>query len=316
MESVLTQFVGYAATVVGTVLMLPQVYKSYRSKSVSDVSWGMVVLYMLNCLLWLAYGLLIAAVPLAITNLLALLISIAQGVLKWRYGAVAVGPARSQHPPIKAVIYDMDGLIIDSEPLWREAEIRAFKEVGIVLTEDMCRETMGLRVDEVIEHWLHRFPDARGADTKQLERDIWDAVIALVKEKGRPLPGVRESVEYFRSKGLTLALASTSAMVLIDTVLDKFGMRDAFAVLHSAEFEPFGKPHPGVYITTAQKLGIAPQHCLALEDSVNGVLAAKAGKMRVVAVPEADMHADPRYAIADAKITSLTDIAHAWDALA
>ena len=87
----LESIVGYAATVVGTSLMLPQVYKSWRTKSVDDISWGMLVMYFLNCSLWLTYGILINAVPLAVTNALALLISIGQIVLKVRY---STGPIR------------------------------------------------------------------------------------------------------------------------------------------------------------------------------------------------------------------------------
>jgi len=81
----LTTVIGYAATVVGTSLMLPQVYKSYRTKSVADVSWGMVIMYFLNCALWLSYALLISATPLAITNALALVVSAVQATLKLKY---------------------------------------------------------------------------------------------------------------------------------------------------------------------------------------------------------------------------------------
>lgn len=79
--------VGYVATIVGTSLMLPQVYKSYRTKSVGDVSWGMVLMYFLNCALWLTYGVLIVATPLVITNAIALIIALTQAVLKWKYSA-------------------------------------------------------------------------------------------------------------------------------------------------------------------------------------------------------------------------------------
>ena len=82
---VLVDIVGYAATVIGTSLMLPQVYKSFKTKSVEDVSWGMLVMYFLNCSLWLTYGVLIVSTPLAMTNAIALAISVVQIGLKIRY---------------------------------------------------------------------------------------------------------------------------------------------------------------------------------------------------------------------------------------
>lgn len=201
----------------------------------------------------------------------------------------------------------MDGVIIDSEPLWREAEIEAFATVGIPLTEALCRETMGLRVDEVVEHWFHRF--SVGAEKgKVVEEHIWENVIRLVKGRGEAKEGVRGSLDFFRGKGVRLALASTSAMALINTVLDKLALRSYFEELHSAEFEPYGKPHPGVYISMAKRLGVPAHTCLAIEDSINGILAAKAAKMKCVAIPEKELAGDKRLGIADAVVGSLTEI--------
>ena len=199
----------------------------------------------------------------------------------------------------------MDGLIIDSEPLWREAEIASFAFVGITLTDDMCKQTTGLRVDEVVEHWFHRFP-TDSSKAEKVEALIWENIIRLVKEKGEAKKGVVESLEFFKTKNVKIALASTSAMILINTVLDKLKIRDYFAELHSAEFEELGKPHPGVYITTAKKLEVPAHTCLAIEDSTNGILAAKAAKMKCIAVPEESN--DKRLGIADAVISSLADI--------
>ena len=97
-------------------------------------------------------------------------------------------------------------------------------------------------------------------------------------------------------------------MVLLNAALEGLGLVGRFSHVISAEFEPYGKPHPGVYISAAKALGIAPDRCLALEDSVNGALAAKAAKMFCIAVPEPHNLADPRYAIADVKLTSLAEV--------
>jgi MtN3 and saliva related transmembrane protein len=85
MNELLVNIIGYSATVIGTSLMLPQAFKSYKTRSVSDLSWGMLILYFLNCVLWLIYGVLIGALHLIITNSIALVISVIQIVLKIKY---------------------------------------------------------------------------------------------------------------------------------------------------------------------------------------------------------------------------------------
>ncbi|HVF69852.1 MAG TPA: hexitol phosphatase HxpB [Xanthomonadales bacterium] len=208
---------------------------------------------------------------------------------------------------IQAVIFDMDGVLIDSEPLWRKAAIKSFSTVGVRLTDDMCKETMGTRVDEVVNYWYHKFP-WENTQKKLVEELIWENVIRLVKDEGKVKEGVRESLEFVKKQKLKIALASTSAMVLINTVLDKLGLQGYFEVIHSAEFEDYGKPHPGVYLTTAKKLGVQPQACVAIEDSINGMIAAKAAKMKCIAIPEKELVGDKRLGIADIVIPSLLEI--------
>ncbi len=207
----------------------------------------------------------------------------------------------------KAVIYDMDGLLIDSEPLWRQAEIGVFREVGIELSEQQCLETTGLRVDEVVAHWFSAYSVGR-TRAAAVEHAIWERVIRLVREKGTALPGAVASITYLHARGMPLALASTSNLALIDTVLDALAIRTYFSVVHSAEFEERGKPHPGVYLTTAAKLGVEPTEWVACEDSLNGVIAAKAARMYCVAVPSPEQRRDPRFALADTKLGSLAEL--------
>ncbi len=205
---------------------------------------------------------------------------------------------------LKAVIFDMDGVLIDSEPLWQEAEIAVFGQVGIPLTAADVRGTMGLRVDDVVAYWFSRRP-WRQPSKKAVEDTIIETVIALVKAKGAACDGVDAILALFQQRNLPLALASSSPRKLIEAVLDKLAIRQHIPIIHSAEMEARGKPHPAVYLTTAQKLGIRPEQCLVFEDSPNGVLAAKAATMRCVAVPNTAVHDDPIFAIADLTITSL-----------
>lgn len=207
---------------------------------------------------------------------------------------------------IKAVIFDMDGLLVDSEPLWQEAEIKTFSEVGVPLTAEKTRETMGLRVDEVVEHWFSSYP-WKEPSKKEIESKIVERVITLVKEKGMARPGAEKIVKLFAEQNFPIAIASSSQMEIIKAVLEKISIQQYIKVIYSAESEPYGKPHPGVYITTAQKMGVLPESCLAFEDSPNGVLAAKAAKMKCVVVPDEAMKGNKIFSLADITIDSLED---------
>lgn len=205
---------------------------------------------------------------------------------------------------LDAVIFDMDGVLIDSEPLWQDAEIEVFATVGLVLDRDLCTQTMGLRLDEAVAHWYLRHPW-----TTPSQGDIAAAILRrvteLILERGEALPGIEHALGVVTSAGLRVALASSSPRLLIDAVLARLGLTDTFEVVHSAQDEAYGKPHPAIYLTTAERLGVDPARCLAIEDSLNGVIAAKAAGMRCVAIPERD---DRQFAIADVVLPSLRDL--------
>ncbi|MDB4534693.1 hexitol phosphatase HxpB [Vicingaceae bacterium] len=208
---------------------------------------------------------------------------------------------------IKAVIYDMDGVIIDSEPLWREALIHCFNKVGFDFSQDKCRVTQGMRLIEVVEYWYADQPWT-GKSIQEVEKEILKKVTELISEKGIAMEGVYESLELFKSKGFKIALASSSASSLIDVVLDKLKIRDEFEIVNSAEFLDLGKPHPEVFIKTAKELNVPAINCLVIEDSFHGVLAGKAAVMQVIAVPEKKYHNDPRFSIADYNLKSLNEL--------
>jgi sugar-phosphatase len=203
-----------------------------------------------------------------------------------------------------AAIFDMDGLLVDSEPLWHEAEIEVLGGLGVPIAADDCRRTKGMFVEEVARYWYEQYP-WEGPSTEQVAVRVVDTVIDLVDKKGVRQPGVDQAIELCRRHGLRLALASSSQHRLITEVLGRFDLAEYFEVIHSAENEPYGKPHPGVFLTAAAQLGVQPQRCLVWEDSPAGVLAAKAARMTCVAVPEPAERDLAAIAIADAVLDSL-----------
>ena len=206
---------------------------------------------------------------------------------------------------IRAAIFDMDGLLVDSEPLWQDAEVEVFGALGVPLTHEMCRQTTGLRMDDVIRHWHERFPWGELREA-QVARDLTDAVIGRIRAGAEEKPGATDAVAFVRGLGLRVGLASSSPLPIIHAVLERLGLR--FSVVRSGETEPLSKPHPGIFLRAALELDVPARACVVFEDSLAGVIAAKAARMTCVCVPEAWPRHDPRLGLADAIVRSLRDV--------
>ena len=207
---------------------------------------------------------------------------------------------------IELVIFDMDGLLIDTEPYWQETEREVLGKYDIEITADMQKDTFGLRCDEQIAYWYKNKPWPN-PDFKKLEDEYNRIMQAFFMSDAVLMPGAEYILNFFKDRGIQLALASSSTMFLIKTFVERFGFNKYFSALHSAEHEEFGKPHPAVYINTARKLKKNPLHCLAFEDSLNGLLAAKSARMKAVIVPDHRTHDNGNYDIADLQLKSLLE---------
>ena len=204
---------------------------------------------------------------------------------------------------IRAAIFDMDGLLIDSEPLWKQAEIEVFGSVGVALDDALCEQTVGLRIDALVQHWFDRFPWTNKTRLR-VQQELTERVAQLISEQGRALPGVESVVALLADRGLPLALCSSSPRRLIEAAVARLELAARLRVVHSADDEPFGKPHPAAYLSVARLLDVPPEQCLVFEDSLAGAVSAKAARMQVVAVPSSQPH---RFTFCDAQLSSLTE---------
>jgi sugar-phosphatase len=207
---------------------------------------------------------------------------------------------------INTVLFDMDGLLLDTEPLWGESMLRIAKKHKIPITRERFKETTGLRIYEVTDHWAIHYP-WEGKTSKQVADEILDDIIASSKSDGRILDGVVKTLQLLRKHHYKIGLASSSPGHMIDALVDHFDIRKYFDCITSADAVELGKPHPAVFIHCANDLGSKPNQCLVLEDSVNGMVAGKAARMKVIVVPDELHFDDPRFSLADGKLKSLED---------
>ena len=184
----------------------------------------------------------------------------------------------------QAVIFDMDGLLVDSETVWLIAETELVEGRGHKYTTDVREQIIGMRIDEfmVILHDHYKFDES----VDELVAELNDAMLRLIPTHVKPQPGAAELIDYVAQQGWPVAIASSSPLPIIDATVKAQGWEDFFDVRCSADAEAKGKPAPDVYLTAAARLNVPPQQCLALEDSPNGARAAVAAGMTCYAVPD------------------------------
>jgi mannitol-1-/sugar-/sorbitol-6-/2-deoxyglucose-6-phosphatase len=204
------------------------------------------------------------------------------------------------------VIFDMDGLLIDSEPLWGEAAHEIFGRYNFQLTKAQYATTTGMRTKEFVEWWFKHYK----IDTRHnaaAENAILQMVVDKVSAKGKALPGVAHIFNFFIERNFKIGLATSSGAPLIDVVVDKLGIRNYLQAIESAADLLYGKPHPQVYLNCAAALNSHPTQCICFEDSFNGLIAAKAARMKCVAVPAPHDAKNEKFSAADLRISSLTN---------
>ncbi|MFI5892641.1 HAD family hydrolase [Actinoplanes sp. NPDC051513] len=204
---------------------------------------------------------------------------------------------------IRAVVFDLDGVIIDSEEVWEEVRRGYVAEHGRDFLPDSQDRMMGMSTGEWSRHLAEEVGVPRTPE--QVAADVLGRMAERYRTNLPLIPGAAEAVHRIGQR-FTLALASSSARVLIDQVLATAGLTGAFQVTLSTEEVPRGKPYPDVYLAAAEKLGLAPAACAAVEDSSNGLRSAAAAGLAVVAVPHG-VYPPAEDAIAKASLV-VTDI--------
>lgn len=208
---------------------------------------------------------------------------------------------------IEAVIFDMDGVIIDSEPFWIEAEVATYNKYGIGISCEMCLQMKGAKTEDVVKHWYSLYKWEKPS-LKEITDEILEKVSSIILERGKAMPGLHGLLEYLQDNKIKIGLATSSLYRIIDVVMEKLKIPAYFDGIHSAESEKHSKPFPDVYIGAAKKLGVIPENCIAVEDSYIGLQSAKAAGMLTIIMPEESEFSDPRFDIADLKIKSLKEI--------
>ncbi|MFB2650356.1 hexitol phosphatase HxpB [Shewanella mangrovisoli] len=208
---------------------------------------------------------------------------------------------------IQAVIFDMDGVLIDSEPLWQRVEYEVLSALGVPVTIETIQQTTGLRIDQCVDYWYHKAPWA-DYDNAKVSKAIVDRVAEEILKTGEAMQGVQQAIEYCQAKGLKIGLATSSFYTIIEAVLSKLSLSGKFMAVQSAEGLTYGKPHPEVYLNCAAALGVDPRYCLAIEDSFNGLIAARAANMQTVAIPAPEQRGEAKWIVAHHQADSLLDL--------
>ena len=200
----------------------------------------------------------------------------------------------------------MDGVQIDSEPLWKIAMEEVFSALGSKLTKEDFQKTVGLRIDEVIHFW--NVTENWGViDESKVVEDIISKMEELILANPFPLKGVIETLQFLKTKEFKIGLATSSSKRLINAVLSSLNIKFFFDFTWSAEDESHGKPHPAVYLSVAKTLNVSPNKCLVIEDSYNGVISGLAARMNVVCIPEKTHFPNPKLALADFQFESMQE---------
>jgi mannitol-1-/sugar-/sorbitol-6-/2-deoxyglucose-6-phosphatase len=208
--------------------------------------------------------------------------------------------------PYEAVIFDMDGTLVDSEVVWEAAEYAMFEELKIDYNDEVRSQVIGLRLDEFFQRLKDIFNLTHSVE--DLTNELTTRVLELLPTQTVAKPGAIEIIKYVSELGIPYAIASSSPMAVIEAVVLSQQWQDVIRHLYTANDVNAGKPAPDVYLHAAEKLGVNPKRCMAIEDSVNGAKAAVAAGLTCYAVPDYHTKHDRIAAVTPLVFSSLHDV--------
>jgi HAD superfamily hydrolase (TIGR01509 family) len=193
--------------------------------------------------------------------------------------------------PFDAVIFDLDGVLADSEPWWNQIDAKLLAEYGVSYRGEYHRNVLGVNYRLAVEFYKNAFHIS--ASVEELMRRRGEIATDFFASRVDLFPSAEMTLEQLREMKLPLAVATSSVSASARPLLERTGIRSLFSVVITGDEVQQGKPHPDIYLRAAQELGISPEACLVIEDSLAGIAAGKAANMRVAAIPDRRF-VDPR----------------------
>jgi sugar-phosphatase len=210
------------------------------------------------------------------------------------------GPPLLSRPA--AVIFDMDGVLVNSEPLWRAAEIKVYARYGVFLTDEECRQTKGLRIDRVTALRLGHLSPARQYEAN---REVVKEMAYYIRNL-KPDKDLLAVLDFLQAQGIRLALCTSSPPLLIKATERVLGR--TFPVAVSAWRMKYPKPHPACYLKTLSKLGLPPEKCWCIEDSFSGMISALAAGIPTLLMPDPTEGPQPWHGAASRVVRSWHEV--------
>ncbi len=208
----------------------------------------------------------------------------------------------------KAVIFDMDGSLVDSMWIWKDIDIEYLGRFGLKIPDDLQRMIEGKSFTETAEYFKERFALERSVE--EIKADWNEMAWEKYRTKVMLKPGARELLDYCRKQGIRLGIATSNSRQIVDMVMQERAIAEYFSCIMTSCEAKKGKPAPDIYLITAKRLGVRPEDCLVFEDIVFGIQAGKSAGMEVCAVEDAysSYQAQEKRRLADHYITDFTEI--------
>ncbi|HEY0617845.1 MAG TPA: HAD family phosphatase [Kribbella sp.] len=185
---------------------------------------------------------------------------------------------------LQAVLWDMDGTLVDSEPVWARVQLDLLTSLGAIWTLEDCVNLVGSDLGDAVKAWMARIPEG-AIEPEELAERMYGEVVRSLKEEVVFRPGAVELLQALNAEGIPCALVSASHRVMIDAVLAHLPP-DLYDVIVAGDEVTHGKPHPEPYLTAARELGVDPADCIVIEDSPGGTASGTAAGAFVIAVPQ------------------------------